>query len=108
MSGLYCDDGLLASMPSLAVPKPKPERGAPWRPPDTSGTTCQRCGRASWQHRSYPPVLADEVDRAIYAAAFVAEMQAHRDDAHEELRARNAIGRAEALVGVHRRARSGT
>lgn len=104
---LYCDDGLLASMPEPGPPPARPERGAPWKPQDTSRSTCLRCGRASWQHRSFPPVLADEVDRAIYAAAFVAEMDAHRDDA-PELRARTAVHWAEHLVDAHQRARSGT
>lgn len=102
----YCDDGLLASFPPPGPPPPKPERGAPWRPPDTSGTTCARCGRPGWQHRSHPPVLADEIDRAVYAAAFVRAMGAPHSS--PETGARAAILAAEELVELHRRARSGT
>lgn len=105
MSALYCDDGLLASFPP-PVPPAKPERGAPWRPPDTSSTTCTRCGLPGWRHRSHPPVLADEIDRAIYAAAFVKAMGAPHST--PESGARAAIMAAEELVELHRRARSGT
>lgn len=101
---LYCDDGLQAIMPPPGPPPPKPERGAPWKPPAV--TVCGRCGRAGWQHRSFPPVLADEIDRAIYAAAFVAAMQADRSA--PDVAARGAIRWAERLVEIHRRARSGT
>lgn len=106
MSGLYCDDGMLASVPPRSATSPKPERGAPWRPPDTSSTTCQRCGRPGWQHRSFPPVLADEMDRAIYAAAVVRAMEAPHSTPENGMRA--AILAAEELVALHRRARSGT
>ena len=100
---LYCDDGLQAAFPAPGPPAPRPERGAPWRPPDTASSTCQRCGRASWQHRSHPPALADEIDRAIYAVAFV-----HAIEQHPERGTKVAIRAAEDLVELHRRARSGT
>jgi hypothetical protein len=100
---LSCDDGLLASFPSAAGLSPRPERGAPWRPPDTSSTTCQHCGLPGWQHRSFPPVLADEMDRAIYAAAFVASIVAHPDWTPAQW-----IRGAEECVEAHRSARSGT
>lgn len=99
MSGLYCDDGLLADMPPPGPPAPRPERGAPWRP--DAVTLCQRCGQAGWKHRSFPPVLADEIDRAIYAAAFNSAVDRGHDG-------RQAIGMAEDRVELHRRARSGT
>lgn len=100
---LYCADGLLATFPPPGPPPPKPERGAPWRPPDASSSTCQRCGRQGWQHRSHPPVLADEIDRAIYAAAFVAYARVDGP-----INDRLAIELSESLVERHRRARSGT
>lgn len=98
---LYCDTGDLATFPPPGPPPAKPEGRAPWRPPDHASATCTRCGRLSWQHRSHPPVLADEIDRAIYAAAFVAEMYMHRQE-------RVAVQHAEQMVDLHRRARSGT
>lgn len=98
---IYCDDGLQASFPPPVQPPPK-ERGQ-WRPPDTSSTTCQRCGLPGWRHRSHPPVLADEIDRAIYAAAFVRLMAGGIG-----YTAKEAIAEAEVMVELHRRARSGT
>lgn len=105
---LYCDDQQLATFPAPTPLAPK-ERGAPWRPPDTSSTTCTRCGKPGWQHRSHPPVLADEIDRAIYAAAFVTEMfERRRERPIADSDAYGARAIAEGLVELHRRARSGT
>lgn len=99
---LYCDhDGLLASFPPPGPPPAKPERNAPWRPPDTSSSTCMRCNRAAWQHRSHPPVLADEIDRAIYAVAYNGAIDRGETP-------KDAISIAEFRVDAHRRARSGT
>jgi hypothetical protein len=102
---MYCNDGLQAAFPPPATAT-KPERGAPWRAPDAASSACQRCGRPCWQHRSFPPVIADEIDRAIYAAAFVAAMRAPHST--PENGARAAMLAAEELVELHRRARSGT
>lgn len=98
---LYCDDGLLADMPALGPPAPRPARAEPWKPPEV--TLCQRCGQVGWKHRSYPPLLCDEMDRAIYAAAFV-EL-ALRDPIKPIA---DVVREAERLVDLHRRARSGT
>lgn len=105
---MYCDDGLQAEFPPSGPPPAKAERGAPWRPPDFRGSTCTRCGRLSWQHRSHPQALADEIDRAIYAAAFVAAMQREGMPEDPASRVATAIQSAEVLVEQHRRARSGT
>lgn len=106
MSALYCEDNMLAAFPPPSPP-PSKERGAPWRPPDTSRDVCARCGRVTWQHRSHPPILADEIDRAIYAAAFVAEMRERREEPPMDV-AQDAVVNAEHMVELHRRARSGT
>lgn len=98
---LYCDDGSLAEFPP-PTPPVKPERGAPWRPPDTSRDVCSRCGRVCWMHRSHPPVLADEIDRAIYAAAFVD--LAIRDPIRP---LEDVVRHAEHVVDLHRSARRG-
>lgn len=52
-----------------------------------------------------PPALADEIDRAIYAAAIVRAMGAPHASPESGMRA--AILAAEELVELHRRARSG-
>lgn len=46
---LYCEDGARAEFPAWK-PKPKPERGAPWSPPDRSRDRCVLCGMLCWQH----------------------------------------------------------
>lgn len=99
---LFCSDNGPADFPLPARPSP-PERGAPWKPPEIA--LCTRCSRAAWQHTSQPPVIADDLDRAIYAAAFVRAMGAPHST--PENGARAAIVAAEELVALHRRARSG-
>ena len=96
---LYCDDGLLASIPPPGPPAPRPKPGTPWTPAPI--TLCQRCGQVAWKHRSFPPVIADDIDRVIYAAAFVAAIQ-------HDATPSDAVRSAEAVVDLHRRARSGT
>jgi len=95
---LFCLDGEPAAFPPPGPPPPKPERGAPWKPPEV--VLCARCSRASWQHTSTPPALADDIDRAIYAAAFVAAIQ-------HDATPSDAVRSAETVVDLHRRARSG-
>lgn len=46
---LHCPTGSRAEFPPPAPP-PKPERGAPWAPPDTTRDRCLGCGRLAWQH----------------------------------------------------------
>jgi hypothetical protein len=99
---LFCPDNEPARFPE-PVPTAKPERGAPWKPPEIA--LCTRCNRAAWQHTSQPPAIVDDLDRAIYAAAFVTAMQADRSS--PEVAARGAVRWAEGLLDLHRRARSG-
>lgn len=101
---LHCPDGRVGIFPPPAPLVPR-ERGAPWRPPGV--TLCERCGFASWQHRSDPPVIRDELDRAIYATAFVEAFRSVLDDQPVSTRAASAIREAEFVVEMHRRARSG-
>lgn len=96
---LYCEDGALADITPWR-PMPEVKRGEPPPLPEPDRDRCRRCGRVSWQHRSQPPALADEIDRAIYAAAFVAAI---RHDATPSA----AVVSAETVVELHRSARSG-
>lgn len=55
---LHCLDGARAEFPTW-TPTPRPERGAPWAPPDTVRDRC-RCGLLAWQHRA----VLDPIARA--------------------------------------------
>lgn len=105
---MYCDDGLLADMPPPAPPAPTQGR-EPWKP--AAVTLCRRCGQVGWKHRSFPPVLADEMDRAIFAAAFVRGLDFSdakvRDPEAVIEAARTAVRFAETVVELHRSARAG-
>jgi hypothetical protein len=102
---LFCPDNEPADFPRPGPPTP-PERGAPWKPPDV--VLCTRCSRAAWQHTSQPPAIADDLDRAIYAAAFVDAFRSVFDDQSIDKRAAMSVREAEFIVEAHRRARSGT
>lgn len=58
---LICPDGARAEFPPRPPVPPPRERGAPWRPPDTSADVCTKCGRVAWQH----PAVADPIGRAV-------------------------------------------
>jgi cation transport regulator ChaB len=88
---LYCEDGALADI------RPGADR-------------CRResCHKVAVYHHVDPPVVRDALDRAIYAAAFVAAMQtyARRPELPSETLGRGACDVAEAMVEAHRSART--
>lgn len=98
---LYCKDGGLADItPWVPMPPLKPRE---YRPAEPERDRCKRCGAVAAQHASDPPTITDALDRAIYAAAFVAAMGNRATG--DENAATAACWVADDTVRAHRQAR---
>lgn len=101
---LYCRDGQIAQITPW-TPLPPLARGEQRGPLEPERDRCQHCGETAVFHRPDPPCITDDLDRAIYAAAFVAAMQQGRRATVEAHQA-DACNLAEHMVRSHRAARS--